>query len=358
MQKTTHILITFTLIWLFALPLVASGQVTILSACEELSQGLIKGYAQKGIKLRGGTDPNLRLAIGIVVEASTKKRTHTSAEFESNLETLLWYGENFSIIERSELTQLLKEFDFQMSDLVNPESVKRLGKIKGVDALMIGNYTVEPAALTLRCRIVAVETGVQLSSGIKRIPFEQLHLERREALKQQAKTPLPEHQQNEPNVGAFRLDFWYETLDASGKTIRQPIGQKVKSDEQVNIVAETDVDAYVYAFTIDADYEVFPFFATAAGNPIKLKAGEPRRIEGSVNGTLGTERFYAIAHTENFALTKIQLIIEKELAYLKSQKNQKTWRPLRTRNLLLPDEPDGRPNRFVQANFWFEHVQR
>ncbi len=351
MQKT-HILMTYTLIWLFALPLVANGQVTLLSACEKISQELIEGYAQKGIKLV--PNQNLRLAMGVIVEASTKKRTPLSAEVETNLEALLWKGEYFSIIDRSELRQILKEFDFQMTDLVDPETVKRLGKIKGVDALIMGNYTVEPAALMLRCRIVAVEKADWLSSTTERILFEQLHPERSKALKQQAKTPLPEEQQNKQNVGTFRLDFWYETLDESGKPIRQPIGQKVKSDTEVNIVAETNVDAYVYAFTIGADYELFPVFVTDGGKPIikKIKAGKPERTEGSVSGTLGTERFYAIAQTDNFTLAEVQPIVEKELAYLKSQEGKKNWRPLRTRNLL------GLPESFFQANLWFEHVRR
>ena len=70
MQKTTYTIITFTLICFFASPLVASEQVTVYSTCEEISQELIKGYAQKGIKLRQSANPNLRLAIGVVVEAT------------------------------------------------------------------------------------------------------------------------------------------------------------------------------------------------------------------------------------------------------------------------------------------------
>jgi len=356
MLKNVCIFVILILIFLSPLLFGANGHITILSICEELSGELTKGYVQKGIRVV--QNPNLRLAMGVVIEASTKKRSTISAEFESNLEVLLWYGEHFSVIERSELKPILKERGFQMTDLVDQDTVKRLGKVKAVDALMIGNYTVEPAALTFRCKIVAVETGDLLSTAMKRVPFKQLHPERSQQLKQEAETPLPKEQQNELNRDPFCLDFWYETLDELGRPIRQPIGSKVKTGEQVNIMAQTDVDAYVYAFTIDADYETFPVFATVKGEPIRLKADDPRRIEGIVEGTTGTERFYAIAQTDEFKLAEIEPIIEKEVEYLKSQEGKKAWRPLKTRNLLLPDESARLRNRFVQANFWFEHVQR
>jgi hypothetical protein len=210
---------------------------------------------------------------------------------------------------------------------------------------MLGSYTVEPTALTVRCRIVAVETADVLSMAIEQIPFERLPPARVEALKRQATTPLPLNQQNQPDVEAFSLDFWYATAGT-----RRHIGQRVKSGTQVDIGAKTEVDAYLYAFTVDADFTVFPVFATLLGDSIFFKAGQIRRQAGKINGAKGIERFYAIARTKPFNYADIQEIVEGEVAYLKSQKDQMSWRPRKTRNLLFPDVA------FVQGNFWFEHV--
>jgi len=349
---------TLLLIFLFgAMGVANAAQMSIFSACEQISTKLIEGYVKKGAKLRKEKKEFLSLAIGIVFEKHSEKRTPLSSEIEGNLEIKLWEGENFITIERAQLKQLLSEIKLQMSDLVDRKTAKRLNKLKGVDALMIGDYTVEPTALTLRCRIVDVETGWQLSNAVKRIPFDKLPPARIETLKVEAKTPLPQALQNEPKVNSFELDFWYETMSKSGEPIRRKLGESVECGRQVNIVAKTNRDAYVYAFTVDADYEIFPFWNTPAGDAIFFKPGETKRTEGTINEPLGTARFYAIAHTEPFNYSDIKKIVEKEIAYLRSKRHRMDWRPIKARNLPLLDETKKKPVRFVQANLWFEQVK-
>jgi len=349
---------TLLLIFLFgAMGVANAAQMSIFSACEQISIKLIEGYAKKGAKLRKEKKEFLSLAIGIVFEKNSEKRTPLSSEIEGNLEIKLWEGDNFITVERSQLKQLLSEIDLQMSDLIAPKTARRLNKLEGVDALMIGDYTIEPTALTLRCRIVEVETGRQLSNAVERIPFAKLPPARIETLKVEAKTPLPQALQNEPNVDAFELDFWYETMSESGEPIRRKLGERVECGQQVNIVAKTNRDAYVYAFTVDADFGMFPFWKTPDGDAIFFKAGETKRIEGEIREPLGTARFYAIAHTELFNYSDIQKKVEKEIAYLKSQRHRMDWRPIKARNLPLLDETKEKPVRFVQANLWFEQVQ-
>lgn len=52
---------------------------------------------------------------------------------------LLWGG--YSVVERRQVAQLLKEQAFSVSGAVDPATARKLGKILGVDALALGSVT-------------------------------------------------------------------------------------------------------------------------------------------------------------------------------------------------------------------------
>jgi curli biogenesis system outer membrane secretion channel CsgG len=52
---------------------------------------------------------------------------------------LLWAG--YSVIERRQVQQILNEQSFQASDAVDPAAIRKVGRLLGVDALVLGDLT-------------------------------------------------------------------------------------------------------------------------------------------------------------------------------------------------------------------------
>ncbi len=71
----------------------------------------------------------------------------------------LFETKKFNIIERNKLNKILEEQKFQVSDLVDEESAKRIGKIIGVDAIVIGTVTDLGEQIDINARLLSIETG-------------------------------------------------------------------------------------------------------------------------------------------------------------------------------------------------------
>ncbi|KAB2881349.1 tetratricopeptide repeat protein [bacterium] len=66
---------------------------------------------------------------------------------------------SFVVVERSQIEKVLKEQDFQMSDYANEAKVVEVGKILGVDKMLIGSYQVFAGNINVNTRIVNMQTG-------------------------------------------------------------------------------------------------------------------------------------------------------------------------------------------------------
>lgn len=65
----------------------------------------------------------------------------------------------FVVVERSQIEKVLKEQDFQMSDYANEAKVVEVGKILGVDKMLIGSYQVFAGNINVNTRIINIQTG-------------------------------------------------------------------------------------------------------------------------------------------------------------------------------------------------------
>ncbi|HOI73300.1 MAG TPA: CsgG/HfaB family protein [Syntrophales bacterium] len=68
------------------------------------------------------------------------------------------------VVERERLDALLSEMKLQQSGLTDPASAVRLGRILGVQALLMGSYTAIGDMIRIDARIVEVETGLILKA--------------------------------------------------------------------------------------------------------------------------------------------------------------------------------------------------
>jgi TolB-like protein len=73
--------------------------------------------------------------------------------------TLVTSGSGLEVIDRANLDRLLDENKLQRSGLVDPENIKRLGRIAGVSALVIGTYTPLSGKLRVQARVIETDTA-------------------------------------------------------------------------------------------------------------------------------------------------------------------------------------------------------
>jgi adenylate cyclase len=64
------------------------------------------------------------------------------------------------VVERNQLDRVLREQDFQLSDVSDPSNGIRLGKLLAVQKLLLGSYQVVDGSLRVTARLVDTETGM------------------------------------------------------------------------------------------------------------------------------------------------------------------------------------------------------
>jgi TolB-like protein len=76
-----------------------------------------------------------------------------------SLSTLMAASGRYSLVERSQIDAALAEQEFQHSPHVNPETAVELGKILGVDHVIIGSFQKVENWILINARRVSAETG-------------------------------------------------------------------------------------------------------------------------------------------------------------------------------------------------------
>jgi TolB-like protein len=83
---------------------------------------------------------------------------------------LVLAAKGFSVIDRNHLRTILKEQKLSMSGLMDPENQKKVGKILGVDALVLGNITPFGESYRVTFKVVATDTAAVLVADRGMVP--------------------------------------------------------------------------------------------------------------------------------------------------------------------------------------------
>lgn len=90
-----------------------------------------------------------------------------SEEVSTNL---VLSARGFSVIDRNHLRTILKEQKLSMSGLMDPENQKKLGKILGVDALVLGSITPFGESYRVTFKVVATDTARVVTADRGMVP--------------------------------------------------------------------------------------------------------------------------------------------------------------------------------------------
>jgi len=110
-------------------------------------------------------------AVAVVEFTDIQGRPTTFGKFlGEKLTNKLYQSKQFErMVERSKLSEILKEQKLNLSDLVDPLKAQQVGKLVGADALVTGTVSDLGAVLDINARMVLVEKGSILATAGVRV---------------------------------------------------------------------------------------------------------------------------------------------------------------------------------------------
>lgn len=95
----------------------------------------------------------------IAVSDFVGKPVEIGQEIAETLGTDLAKSERITLVERAQLGQALRELRLQSTGLTEPAQARRVGKLVGADAIIVGSFYVRGNQIVINARVVDVRTG-------------------------------------------------------------------------------------------------------------------------------------------------------------------------------------------------------
>lgn len=160
--------------------------------------------------------------------------TNPAAKKEANgeaiagmLMTELINGKVFQVVERSEIQKIINEIGLGQAGVVDPNTAKEIGKVYGVDLLVLGNVAKFGARVETDIRLVATENGEALhaenaaSNSEMEIRTMVVNLARKIEQRYAGSGTLAIHIQSTPSGAAIYIDNKMEGMTPLTRTLNQ-----------------------------------------------------------------------------------------------------------------------------------------
>ena len=70
------------------------------------------------------------------------------------------------VVDRQNIAEIVKEYEFQQSDLTDESSAVEIGKLSGADIIVIGSISYVGETFYLNIKLISVETAEIIGSSI------------------------------------------------------------------------------------------------------------------------------------------------------------------------------------------------
>jgi len=153
---------------------------------------------------------------------------------------------SFSVINRGRLNFLLKEAGLDAKGLLDPNSVAKLGKLKGIDAIVVGTMTSVGENINVNVQALNLESAVILASAKGSLPRTPaiIELEKKElGIEPSGQPPVknPPTPPKAPAQSTFKKDpLLFECLECTQS------GENVNCKFRITSVGE-DIELRIYA---------------------------------------------------------------------------------------------------------------
>jgi hypothetical protein len=143
------------------------SEVLLDEAIQSLVSQLIDGIRANGVA---------RVAVFPITDGSRGKLSSLSAYLADKITNGLYATKAAKVVERTRLVRIMEELELTASPRFDDRSVKSVGKLAGVDAIVLGVYNnVGSRIIEVNVRLVSVETAELLGIGSTRIPEPAVH---------------------------------------------------------------------------------------------------------------------------------------------------------------------------------------
>lgn len=97
------------------------------------------------------------IGLGDFFYADSKMSSEFAYHLASEIEVVITNSIQLRLVDRSRLGEILNEQGFQLTDMVDPKTSVSPGKILGLDALLVGNYSAWEKKVRVTLKLIRVE---------------------------------------------------------------------------------------------------------------------------------------------------------------------------------------------------------
>ena len=113
---------------------------------------------------------NNKKKVAIVNFMNTKNQITELGKFLAEEFSNLLFSRKLTIIDRSQMESLMNENKISSKGLMKPSEVARLGKLAGVQVIIIGTITLFDKKIKLAVKAIDVEQGIVVGAALGTIP--------------------------------------------------------------------------------------------------------------------------------------------------------------------------------------------
>ncbi|MBI5748555.1 MAG: DUF4384 domain-containing protein [Nitrospinae bacterium] len=249
-------------------------------AVEAISNSISSVDILKGKNLGIGEFTNLEGA-----GSQLGKRIADSIEFEL---VKLSSGKGFQVVDRKNFAQIAKEWELQLSGVVDESSAKKVGSLLGLDVLTVGTVSDAGKDIDIKVKLIDTENGRILGGAESKIKKDE-DVAKMFASLIKPETSVFKQKEAEVSEEKIKIDLWTDQ-------------KSYKIGEKLTVNFKADRDCYVTLVDVGTSGNVHILFPNRFSSGNKVKANEvysvPAKGDGykiTVNGPSGTEIIRAIA---------------------------------------------------------------
>ena len=208
-------------------------------------------------------EKHVRISIGNFFYQDSEMMSAYSALLKNELKIALGEQENFRIIARDNLKDIMKEKRFQSLGLMDPSAKTTKISIDGIDAILRGRFFYKNRIVTLYPELVTLKDGSILSNSIE-IPDFKINCD---IIPSNFKESFDNAKSIKGIVGNLQNGF---KLDLATKESKK----EYKEGEAIHFQVKSEIDANIALFAHFANGETVLLYPNAFSKNEKLKAGK------------------------------------------------------------------------------------
>jgi TolB-like protein len=195
----------------------------------------------------------------------------------------------FQVVDRKNFTQIAKEWELQLSGVVDESTTKKVGNLLGLDVLIVGTISEAGKDIDVRAKVIDTENARILSGADVKIKMDEEVAKRFVVTIKPSEVSVSQQKGETVSEEKIKIDLWTDQ-------------KSYRIGENLIVNFKADRDCYVTLVDVGTSGNVHILFPNRFSPGNKVKANElysvPGRGDGykiAVKGPAGTEIIRAIA---------------------------------------------------------------